>query len=253
MVNCESKKTTKLKGYHGTSSKKRLVVKIYDIWLIVAETIFSNNESTFMEKRFLSRCGGLTVLAFAVLAGCQTNNKTSSSKEPEAVTPARAMSTETASSVAAPVSVSTVRVKAGSGPFTDSTGTVWQADQGFDGGDTVERPDAPITNTKEPGLYRSEHYSMNSFSCKIPNGKYTAKLHFAETFEGITGPGERVFSFNVQGHAFKDFDVFVKAGGANRAYVETVPVEVTNGQFKIDFTSNIENPQINAIEIIPQS
>ncbi len=41
--------------------------------------------------------------------------------------------------------------------------------------------------------------------------------------------------------------------GANCAYVETVPVEVTDGKFKITFTSNIENPQINAIEILPQS
>jgi hypothetical protein len=164
------------------------------------------------------------------------------------------MSTETTRPVATPAQLTTVRIKAGVGaPLTDSSGNVWLADQGFDAGDTVERPEAPITNTKDPGLYQSEHYSMNSFSYKIANGKYTAKLHFAETFEGITGPGERVFSFNVQGREFKDFDVWAKAGGANRAYVETVPVEVTNGQFKIDFTSKIENPQINAIEIIPQS
>jgi alcohol dehydrogenase (cytochrome c) len=110
-----------------------------------------------------------------------------------------------------------------------------------------------IANTKDQALYQSEHYSMTAFSCKLPNGKYTAKLHFCETFEGITGPGERVFSFNVQGHEFKDFDVFVKAGGAARAYIETVSVEVTNGMFKIDFVSNVENPQINAIEIIPAS
>jgi hypothetical protein len=94
---------------------------------------------------------------------------------------------------------------------------------------------------------------MDSFSCKVPNGKYVANLYFAETYDGITGPGQRVFSFNVQGHEFKDFDVWVKAGGANRAYVETVPVEVNDGTFKIIFTSNVENPQINAIEIIPQS
>ena len=54
---------------------------------------------------------------------------------------------------------------------------------------------------------------MDAFSCKIPNGKYIANLYFAETYDGITGPGERVFSFNVQGHEFKDFDVWVKAGG----------------------------------------
>lgn len=207
-----------------------------------------------MQKRFfLSCCGGLTVLAFAVLTGCQTENESASSKQ-EPAAPARTMSTEAARPVATPVQLAAVRIKAGvSAPLTDSSGNVWLADQGFDGGETVERPEAPITNTKEPGLYQSEHYSMNSFSYKIANGKYTAKLHFSETFEGITGAGQRVFSFNVQGHEFKDFDVWAKAGGANRAYVETVPVEVTNGQFKIDFTSNVENPQINAIEIIPQS
>lgn len=145
-------------------------------------------------------------------------------------------------------------MKAGvSAPFTDSEGNVWLAEQGFDGGDSIDRDSSTvISNTKNNGLYLSEHYGMNSFSCKIPDGKYTAKLYFAETYDGITGPGQRVFSFNVQGHEFKDFDVWVKAGGPNRAYVETVPVEVTNGIFRIDFTSHIENPEINAIEIDPQ-
>ncbi len=147
-----------------------------------------------------------------------------------------------------------IRIKAGqSTPFKDSQGNVWEAERGFEGGETIERPDIAIANTKEPGLYRSEHYSMDSFSCDVPNGKYIANLHFAETFEGITGEGQRVFSFSVHGREFKDFDVWKKAGGANRAYVMTVPVEVTDGKFKITFTSKIENPQINAIEVIPQA
>ncbi|MEN6306887.1 MAG: alpha-L-arabinofuranosidase C-terminal domain-containing protein [Anaerohalosphaeraceae bacterium] len=113
---------------------------------------------------------------------------------------------------------------------------------------------APIvTGTKEPGLFRSEHYSMSAFLCKIPNGKYLAKLYFAETYSGINGPGQRVFSFNVQGQDFRDFDIWVKAGGPNRAYIETVPAEVSNGEFRIVFTPKIENPAINAIEIIPQT
>jgi len=45
----------------------------------------------------------------------------------------------------------------------------------------------------------------------------------------------------------------VKAGGPRKAYVETVGVDVTSGQLDITFTSNVENPQINAIEIIPAS
>jgi hypothetical protein len=156
--------------------------------------------------------------------------------------------------VPAPAS-SVFRVKAGAAsPVTDSSGNVWLPDQGFVGGDTIDRDSSTaIANTKDPTLFLTEHYGMSAFTCKIPNGKYTAKLYFAETFDGISGAGQRVFSFNVQGREFKDFDVWARAGGPNRAYVETVPVEVTNGVFRIDFITNIEYPEINAIEIIPQS
>ena len=60
-----------------------------------------------------------------------------------------------------------------------------------------------------------------------------------------------MFSFNVEGQEFKDFDVYVKAGGALRAYIETVNVEVTNGKLDITFTPKEENPEINGIEILP--
>ncbi len=146
-----------------------------------------------------------------------------------------------------------IRIKAGKAePVKDAEGNVWLADQGFEGGQTIERPDIQIANTKSPDLYRAEHYSMDSFLWSVPNGKYEVKLHFAETYEGISGPGERVFSFNVQGKEFNDFDPWVKAGGPLKAYVETVPVEVTDGKIKITFTPKVENPQICAIEIIPE-
>jgi enterochelin esterase-like enzyme len=152
----------------------------------------------------------------------------------------------------APAAAATIRIKAGKAePVKDAEGNVWLADQGFEGGQTIERPDLQIDNTKSPDLYRAERYSMESFNWKVPNGKYVVKLHFAETFEGITGPGQRVFSFQVQGTEFKDFDPWVKAGGFGRAYVETVPVEVTNGKVTITFTPKVENPQICAIEILP--
>lgn len=148
-----------------------------------------------------------------------------------------------------------IRIKAGrSTPFTDANGSVWTPEQGFEGGSTVEHDASlAIANTKSPGLFQSEHYSMDSFSCQVPNGKYVARLYFAETYEGVTAAGERVFSFNVNGREFKDFDIWAKAGGSYRAYVETVPVEITGGKFRITFTGKVENPAINAIEIIPQS
>ncbi|HRZ47681.1 MAG TPA: alpha/beta hydrolase-fold protein [Candidatus Paceibacterota bacterium] len=155
---------------------------------------------------------------------------------------------------AAASAAKTIRIKAGkSEPVKDADGNLWLADQGFEGGQTIERPDIQIANTRSPDLYRAERYSMDSFSWSVPNGKYLVKLHFAETFEGISGPGERVFSFNVQGKEFKDFDPWIQAGGFLKAYIETVPVEVADGKIKVTFTPKVENPQICAIEIFPQS
>jgi hypothetical protein len=150
---------------------------------------------------------------------------------------------------------SPIRIKAGAtAPFTDSSGNAWLPDQGFADGDVVEREnDMQIANTPDQALYRSERYGMSSFSYKLPNGKYIVKLHFAETYEGVTGAGQRVFSFNVAGHEFKDFDVWAKAGGARCAYVETVNVDITDGKLDITFTTNIQSPEINGIEIIPAS
>jgi endoglucanase len=145
-----------------------------------------------------------------------------------------------------------VRINAGlTTPLKDADGNTWLPDQGFADGETTERPDVAIANTKTPDIYRSEHYSMTSFTYPVPNGNYVVKLHFCETFEGITGPGERVFSFNVQGQEFKDFDVWVKAGGFLRAYVQPVNVHVTDGKVTITFKQQVENPQINGIEILP--
>ncbi|MCX8108896.1 MAG: malectin domain-containing carbohydrate-binding protein, partial [Verrucomicrobiae bacterium] len=116
----------------------------------------------------------------------------------------------------------------------------------------TDAPPITVAGTQDPGLFMSEHFGMRSFSYKLPNGTYIAKLYFAEMYEGITGPGQRVFSFNVQGREFKDFDIWVKAGGPRRAYVESVPIQVTNGEFRIVFRAQVENPTINAIEIVPQ-
>jgi outer membrane protein assembly factor BamB len=111
---------------------------------------------------------------------------------------------------------------------------------------------AAVTGTDDPTLYVSEHWGMTGFNQKLPNGKYQVNLHFAETYQGISSAGQRVFSFTVQGKEFKDFDPFQKAGGLRKAYVESVPVEITDGELKITFKQQVENPAIKAIEILPQ-
>lgn len=212
-----------------------------------------------LPSQIIGACAAACVMILT--AGCQTQDQTAASavaSAPEPVVAPASVAPDAPSSGVPALKAGAdgvYRVKAGSSePFKDSAGHVWQAEVGFNGGDVIDRDSGTsIANTEDAGLFLSEHYGMESFACSVPNGKYTAKLYFAETFDGITGPGGRVFSFNVQGQEFKDFDVWVKAGGFDRAHVETVPVEVSTGNFTITFTPNVENPEINAIELIPQS
>jgi hypothetical protein len=154
--------------------------------------------------------------------------------------------TQPAVAAAAPI-----RIKAGADtPFKDSEGNIWIPDTDFFAdGDVATRDDSlAIANTTDPAMFRSERFGMTSFSYSLPNGKYKVKLYFADTYEGITGPGQRVFSYNVQGHEVKDFDIVAKVG-SNTADVETFDVQVTDGKLSVTFSPNVENPEINAIEI----
>ncbi len=156
----------------------------------------------------------------------------------------------------------TIRVKAGMDePMTDSQGVKWAADTGYDEGTEVNRDDLQITGTKTPELYRSERYSMSSYSFKVPNGNYTLKLHFSEDYDGISSPTDRLFTYAVKdGDAnsgktikeVKDFSPWKASGDHFKAYVDTVPVKVTQGAITVTFTPDVENPQINAIEIVPR-
>jgi malectin (di-glucose binding ER protein) len=180
-------------------------------------------------------CLFTSMLAAVLLAGCASADKKCCAQKPAEVA--------TANSV--------IRIHAGArASFTDSSGNVWLPDRGFVGGDVVVRAsDMQIAKTKDAGLYRTEHWGMDSFSQRLPNGKYVVKLHFAETSPTIKGPGERLFSFNIQGHEFRDFDVWVKAGGPRRAYIETVNVNVADGKLDITFEAGVDSPEINGIEI----
>lgn len=149
--------------------------------------------------------------------------------------------------------IGVIRINAGAeADFTDADGTLWLSDRGFEGGDVTPRDaDMKVENTANTTIYRTEHWGMESFSQSLPNGKYMVKLHFAETWEGIEGPGGRVFSMNVEGKKFEEFDVYAKSGGPRRAYVVLVNVHIADGKLDIAFEAGVDNPEINGIEIIP--
>jgi hypothetical protein len=92
---------------------------------------------------------------------------------------------------------------------------------------------------------------MDSFVAEVPNGKYTVRLHFAETYDDITFDGPRVFDVKVQGaETVKDLDI-AKTVGLKKVLVKEVKgVEVSDGILKIQFVSKQQNPEINGIEIL---
>jgi hypothetical protein len=148
-----------------------------------------------------------------------------------------------------------IRIAAGSEKkIKDSEGNEWEAAKGFADGDIVDRGNIKIENTKIPEVYRNERWGMSSFSIPVPNGKYTVKLHFAETYDDLTEAGQRVFDVKVMDKELKNLDVFKESGGQKKALVKTFNVEVKDGKLTIKFDKQDEknNPEINGIEIIAE-
>ena len=143
--------------------------------------------------------------------------------------------------------------------YVDKAGTKWLADQemtkdtdwGFVDGSTVVRDLETIPWTPSPKVYLTERYSMSAYQFKLKPGKYNIRLHFAETYDGITAAGERLFSVSFNGKVvLKDLDVFKEAGGPNKPLVkEFRDVIITGDKLEITFEINVQNPEINGIEI----
>jgi len=157
-----------------------------------------------------------------------------------------------------------LRVNAGdTASYTDKAGNVWQGDKwykkggkyGFIDGDTIDRGSfVKIQGTNDPKIYQTERYSMSSFVAEVPNGKYTVRLHFAETYENIETDGPRVFDVTIQGKpALKDINVQKEAGAVQKALIkEFKAVEVTNGILEVKFIAKEQNPEINGIEVLAE-
>jgi hypothetical protein len=148
----------------------------------------------------------------------------------------------------------------GTEKYTDKAGNVWQPDQektannkwGAVYGQTIGRPDLGIEGTNCPIIYESERYSMDAYEFAVPAGKYTVTLHFAETYEGISGVGERVFGVSINGNeVLKNMDPYKEAGEFNKPAVKKFDgIEPKDGKIVIGFTPGVENPQICGIEIV---
>ena len=133
------------------------------------------------------------------------------------------------------------RINAGGRLYLDHAGTMWAEDRpysvgsfGITGGSSNTVTNA-IAGTDDDVLFQSEHLGTNftaRFDC--PNGTYETTLYNAET--DWSAAGRRQFNVSVQGQqVLSNFDIFVAAGGPNKAVVVTFTNIVAGGQLQIDF------------------
>jgi len=142
-------------------------------------------------------------------------------------------------------------INAGGPAFTDPAGNNWVADEDFDGGTTVDRGNISVQGDTTGKADDTERYGMNGYHILVANGKYHVILSFSEGYDGITGAGQRVFDANVEGTTIPNIDPFGQAGGAHIASSKDATVTVTNGMLDITFTPKVQQPEINAIAVVP--
>ena len=149
-----------------------------------------------------------------------------------------------------------IRINSGGPEYTSEDGKVFMADEYFVGGNVFNTTE-PIEETMDDPLFQTERFGDFSYEIPVDSpGPYNIVFHFAEIFFGVGsnggGPGSRVFSVNIEGNpAFTDFDILVETN-PNTALSRTInDVEVNDGFVSIDFISQMENPKVSAIELIP--
>ncbi|MEQ1843310.1 MAG: malectin domain-containing carbohydrate-binding protein, partial [Verrucomicrobiales bacterium] len=136
-------------------------------------------------------------------------------------------------------SQSDIRINAG-GPAISS----FAADGFFSGGHTFATASAISGTGAVPmEIFQSER-SGNSFSYNLAglqaNTSYLVQLGFAELYWNT--PGSRIFNVAVNGSTvLSNYDIFTKAGGINKAIIESVNATSTaSGTLSINFTGTVD-------------
>ncbi|WP_274475915.1 HYR domain-containing protein [Mangrovimonas aestuarii] len=88
------------------------------------------------------------------------------------------------------------------------------------------------------------------FSIMLPNGEYIVNMYFANLYHGTQDPGQRIFSVNIENELAVDHLDPSAIYGHRIAGMVQHNATVTDGVLEIQFISHIDEPLINAIEIM---
>ncbi|WP_157614270.1 malectin domain-containing carbohydrate-binding protein, partial [Pseudotamlana agarivorans] len=108
------------------------------------------------------------------------------------------------------------------------------------------------------GLFNSERWDPSTgpemnFSIPLPNGDYVINLFLGNSYEGTKNIGDRIFDVLLEGVVVEDNLDLVATYGHQVAGMLSYPVTVNDGVLNISFGHEVENPLVNAIEIMGPS
>ena len=114
---------------------------------------------------------------------------------------------------------------------------------------------AYIDQTTFNGLFGQERYDPGSapemeFSIPIANGTYTVNLFLGNSFIGTDQVGERVFDIIIEGAVVEDNLDLITNFGHQVAGMLSYQATINDGILNIAFGHEVENPLVNAIEVI---
>lgn len=117
---------------------------------------------------------------------------------------------------------------------------------------------ANITDAVFNLLFANERYDQPAapemfWTIPVPNGDYEVRLYMGNGFSGTSAPGQRVFDVNIEGGALEIDDIDLSASfGHQVGAMLSFPTTISDDTLNIEFFHNVENPLVNAIEILGQ-
>lgn len=152
-----------------------------------------------------------------------------------------------------------VRIVMQGSSFVDRDGNLWEADRYAFGGMLFAHHD-PVVNSTDPHLFDGERYGNFTYQIPAPQGRYTVTLRFTEAYFGTENawpdPAGRLFDVHANGNALlHSYNIFEKAGGANKPATETFHGIEPNaaGLIILTFTPIKNYACVNAIEVTDES
>ena len=146
-----------------------------------------------------------------------------------------------------------LRLNSGASSPLELDGQLWAADRDWTGSRRVAlRQPVEIEGTTLDPIFWTESFRSDGYRLPVEDGRYMVRLHFAETWGGINGPGQRVFSVSVEGQRIDTLDAFGQTGGINRALMREVLVEVRDQWLDVRLEAEQLNTMISGIELLTQ-